>query len=222
MESTAPAFVHLPTEKNFVTLMTDFVGNNQPSAVTHLIDKVKDPELALFSLGRHNYCSIYPKFINDVATFDGVLSKQGMECYNEIIQALKNREEDEEVLANCYPDILEDTFSSFNNICLIKPSGVRSSPMIFLETNVENIKSERPEICGWCVSAQGKLRIMDQSTTDKVRVFLKEKCRSNLGSLFEINEHRYKENKEYRSKLRNSGIVFNENDLDINDEHDIY
>ena len=224
MAQTKAAFIHLPTkDEHFHTVLTPYRGNSYPSTINHLIDKVKDPEFALFSLGRYNLCTIYPKFDDKDkgASFQSVLSVQGIECYNEIIQALKQHRE-EGCLQDCEPFFTEDCSDSYCNISFKTNCGGKSSPMIFLETNTDNLKDDRPDIVGWCVSASGKLRLMDQLTTDRVRTFLKEKCRDTLGSLSEIDHFRFKANQNYRKTLIKLGISFNNKDEDINDKQDIY
>lgn len=211
-------FVHLPTRDAFCDYLTEFSGASFPSSVNHLINPHKDPELALFSLGRSNFCAVYPKLRNDVLSYDNVLSEQGIELYNTCLEQLKNHKE-EGCFQNCKPVTASDTlFTNWN--MAIESGTIRSSQIVLIETNTENLKKDRPDVVGWCITASGKLRTLDQSTVDDVKKFLL-KTRKKMGTLCEIENFRLNENDKYRRKLNINNVHFEATDLDVNAQHQI-
>lgn len=99
-----------------------------------------------------------------------------MESYNECISRLLN--------IMYTPQRTQDSRVSFQNTSLSNNNN-QSSAMIFIETNTDNIKSQRPDVFGWCISLTGKLRTLDQSTSENAKKNLL-KFREHLGSLAEI------------------------------------
>ena len=205
---TTQSIPHLPTLSDFCPFLTNFIGENFHSPVTHLID---DPELFEYSLGRRNFCTVYPKFENDEPTFKDVLSEKGKESYNHCVEMIKNKQE-EGCLEGCHPFGSKDMRAEYNNLSF-SDNNYQTSGMVFIETNTENIKSSRPDVYGWCISMTGKLRTMDETTTKKAKQFMKE-FRERLGNLSSIKSYRKREKAEHKEMLEALGIDDDESNDD--------
>jgi hypothetical protein len=194
---------NLPKTQDFCPFLTNFIGDSFHSPVTHLIDQTKDPELFEHSLGRRNFCTLYPKFENEEATYENVLSEKGKESYNQCIEMIKNNQE-EGCLEGYHPFGSIDMRAEYNNLSFSNEKS-ETSGMIFIETNTNNIKSIRPDVYGWCISVTGKLRTMDESTTQKAKKFLQE-FRERLGTLSSIKSYRKREKADHQEILDALGI----------------